>query len=280
MQYHKRQYIDYSPQPAPRRSRFGLKPGPRRHRATGAALLASPFIALLFALAAAALGTLSRGAEAAGGIPRQNVEAVREAIREFAREHDFGTAEQARVVVGHIDPRLRLRQCETPLQVAFNSQQQRNSARAFVAVRCAAPAPWTIYVPIDLQLFGEVAISRRPLPRGAVLSAADLQLARRNLANLPGGYFTDPSELVGMQLRRPLAGNSVLSPNSVVPPKVVRRGERVALILDTGAVSVRMRGTALADAARGERVAARNASSGRVVEGTASAPGVIKLNPR
>jgi len=250
---------------------------PRSGRATGAALIAP----LLAALLAVTLGaTLTGSAEAAGSAPRQNVEAVREAIRAFAREHDFGTSEQAHVVVGHIDPRLRLRQCETPLQVSFNSQQRRSSARAFVAVRCAAPAPWSIYVPIDLQLFGEVAVSRRPLPRGAVLDSADLQLVRRNLANLPGGYFTDLDELVGMQLRRPLANNAVLSPNGVVPPKVVRRGERVALLIDTGAISVRMRGTALADAARGQRVAVRNASSGRVVEGIAQGPGVVTLNPR
>lgn len=207
----------------------------------------------------------------------QDVAEIRQAILDFAQQQDFGTAERAKVSVGQIDPRLRLQRCDTPLHVAFNGQQRRISSRAFVAVRCDIPTPWTIYVPISLEVFGEVAISRHPLRRGSILHASDIMLARRNLATLPGGYFSDIQTLVGMEVRRPLVGQAVISPHGVSAAKLVRRGERVSLVVDSGGITVRMAGTALADAARGERVSVRNTTSGRVVEGWVKSSGVVTL---
>lgn len=209
---------------------------------------------------------------------RQSPQSIREAIVEFAEAQDFGGHETAKVVVGQIDPRLRLKRCERALQVFFNSQQKRASSRAFVGVRCELPAPWTIYVPINLEIYAEVAMTRHPLRRGHRLNASDLLMSRRNLAALPSGYFTDPAALIGMETSRQLAAQTVFSPYSVKQPKVVQRGEQVALVIESGSISVRMRGKALDSAALGERVRVKNNSSGRVVEGHVSAPGVVKVS--
>jgi flagella basal body P-ring formation protein FlgA len=234
------------------------------------ALLATGVLVLLIA---AALRTV----QAEG---YQSPQSIRTAILDFAARQDFGGSEQAEVEVGQIDPRLRLQSCAHPLEVFFNSQQRRQMARAFVGVRCSEPAPWKIYVPISLRVFGEVAVASRPLQRGQVLRSRDLRFVRRNLAELPGGYLTRPEEVVGMELSRPTPAGAVISPLALQQPDLIHRGEQVALIIDSSAISVRMRGKALADAALGERLRVKNTSSGRVVEGVVSAPGEVTVNHR
>lgn len=179
----------------------------------------------------------------------------------------------ATVGSGSLDPRLRLAACsESPVAEPAAVR----GANATVAVRCTAPA-WTVYVPLRISDPRPVLVLTRAAARGEALSASLLSVQERDVAQLPFGYFEDPTAVAGYELRRPLAAGAVLTPNDAQPPHLVRRGEAVTVIGRSGGIEIRAAGTAMGDGARGERVRVRNDSSRRVVEGTVTARGTVEI---
>ena len=63
------------------------------------------------------------------------------------------------------------------------------------------------------------------------------------------------------------------SAGDLVAPRLVRRGDTIALVSRQGGIEVCMAGRALADAGARERVSVENLSSRRVVQGTVDEAG-------
>ncbi|MEM0929748.1 MAG: flagellar basal body P-ring formation chaperone FlgA [Pseudomonadota bacterium] len=87
-------------------------------------------------------------------------------------------------------------------------------------------------------------LAARPLARGDVLTAADLNA-------------TTPEEMkvfVGMAVRRPIFEGRVLRPYDVTQPTAVSRQDTVAVHFRRGALSLEMQGRALGEGSVGERI--------------------------
>lgn len=178
------------------------------------------------------------------------------------------------VLPGRLDTRLRLRACETELE-GFLAPNTRFSGNSFVGIRCTSPVNWSLYVPVEVQVRGEVVVLVEARPRGSLVTARHVRLETRDLEGLASGYFTDANDVLDMVLRRPVLAGHVITPHMVEAPRLIQRGQEVTLIAEGAALSVRARGTALGDAAEGERVQVRNTSSQEVVEGVARGRGLV-----
>lgn len=178
---------------------------------------------------------------------------------------------------GRLDPRLRLRSCEDGLE-AFMAPGSRTAGNSTVGVRCLGPVTWTLYVPVEIKVHGQVLVLAQPLPRGTQLQASHLRLERHDVGSLSTGYLADLGEARDMILRRALQAGTVLTPQMVEPPRLVQRGQRVTLLAEGASVAVRVEGEALGDGARGERVRVRNLSSQNVVEGLVLSHGVVGVS--
>jgi flagella basal body P-ring formation protein FlgA len=165
-----------------------------------------------------------------------------------------------------LDSRLRLARCDQPLQ-AFLRSGTRIGARTTVGVRCDGASPWTVYVPVDLVTSKAVLTPKRSLPKGHVLSAADLKMDERDVSRMLGGYFSDPDRLVGQRLTQSIPAGRVITPSMVAATAVIRRGQSVTLVVRDAGLSISMKGKALADGALDQRIRVENSHSGRVVEG-------------
>lgn len=142
---------------------------------------------------------------------------------------------------------------------------------------CEAPSAWTVYVRVKVSDLRPVLTLARSAQRGEALDEALLVIQERDVASLPFGYFCSPADLAGLQLRRPAAAGSVLTPDLVEAPRLIRRGDLVNLVGRSGAVEVRSQGKALRDGGRGERIPVENSSSRRVVEGRVTAGGEVEI---
>lgn len=234
---------------------------PRRGRSSPLAWLALLFAAGL--LPAHAAPTL------------QPLDAVRTAVEDFATQ-GADAEEHLDVKVGHLDPRLRLRACEAPLQ-AFQPPGSRARGSTTVGVRCTAPHPWTVYVPARIRALGPVLVLRQARPRGSVLRAADVKPVTRDRAVLGQGYFRAAGEVEGMVLSRSLGAGAVLTPTAVQRPRLVARGERVIIVASAQGLEVHSSGEALQNGARGDRIRVRNLHSRRLIEAQVIASGVVKV---
>jgi flagella basal body P-ring formation protein FlgA len=208
--------------------------------------------------------------------PLQSLVSIQQAAIIYLEGQHANSSRPPQVTAGHLDPRLRLTACDTGLE-AFTPPGQRSVGTTTVGVRCTAPVAWTVYVQATVALIHPVLVVRRPLPRGTVLSAADVDVVEQDVARLTMGYLVDIKDVDGMALRRSVAAGAVLHPGLLQHPTAIRRGERVTILGQVGGIEVRMEGQALMDGAKGEVIRVRNLSSGRDIDGVVVGPGVIQV---
>ena len=175
---------------------------------------------------------------------------------------DGRTTVQARM----LDDRLRLAQCSTPLE-GFLRSGTRISAKTIVGVRCTGARPWKVYVPVETVVERTVWVARQPLPRGHILTAADLVADVRDVSQMTRSYVSEQKTLLGQRLKLSILAGRVISLELVEADSVIRRGQTVTLAVATDAMSIQMAGKALSDGALNQRIRVENLNSGRIVEG-------------
>lgn len=206
----------------------------------------------------------------------QPLDTITAVVENFLKAQTADSSVSSRIETSPLDPRLRLGLCEQPLE-AFFPAGARKQGNVTVGVRCTGSAPWSIYVPAKVLVYDHVVVAVRPLSRGTLLTAEDMEIKELDVTSLAGGYFSSTDQVVGRTLRRNIQLGAAIGPGIVELPKVVRRGERVQILARTAGMEVRMEGEALEDGAEGELIRVRNRSSKRSVEGRVTGPGIIEV---
>ncbi|MEE9494037.1 MAG: flagellar basal body P-ring formation chaperone FlgA [Gammaproteobacteria bacterium] len=178
--------------------------------------------------------------------------------------------------LGKLDNRVKLKACPDPLEGYF-PQEGRTSGNTTVGVRCTAGNGWSIYISAKIKVFSSILITTQPFVRGDRISSDDLTLVEKNISALPTGYYTDATHVAGMIARRSISANSILTPQMLKKPALVKRGESVTMMAESGPIKVRMTGEALSDGAKGDLIKIRTRGSKRIVDGTVMAKGVINV---
>jgi flagella basal body P-ring formation protein FlgA len=194
-------------------------------------------------------------AQAAGGF--QPVESIRAAALGAVPD---GQAEAS------LDPALRMPACDQALQ----AQQ---ATAGTVEVSC--PDGWRLFVPVKVRRSQAVLVLARGVAAGEAVAADALATETRDVSRIAGAVLADPAQAVGRVARRMLPAGTVLSAGDLAAPRLVRRGDQVALVSRRGGVEVRVAGRALGDAGEDERVAVENLSSRRVLQGRVGPGGEV-----
>jgi flagella basal body P-ring formation protein FlgA len=169
-----------------------------------------------------------------------------------------------------LDPGLRMPACPVALQA-------RPTATSTVEVACPQPAGWRLFVPMKVRRNQDVLVLKRGIAAGETISLADIGVERRDAARIAGAALADPADAVGKTARRVLSAGTLLAASDLRSPRLVRRGDMVALVARSQGLEVRMSGRALADAGENDRVAVENASSRKVVQGIVESSGAVLI---
>lgn len=167
-----------------------------------------------------------------------------------------------------LDANLRLPACASALSARVNGSQS-------VEVSCPQDAGWRLFVPVRVRRNQTVLVLNRGIGAGQLINATDFTTETRDAARLVGAAIADPAQAIGQIARRTLSAGSVLSPGDLAAPRLIRRGDNVALVSRRGGAEVRMNGKALGDAGENERVMVENFSSRRVIQGRVGADGEV-----
>ncbi|WP_260291108.1 flagellar basal body P-ring formation chaperone FlgA [Sedimenticola hydrogenitrophicus] len=212
---------------------------------------------------------------AAGGERSQSHESIRTAAEQHVLNDLDEENQEVSASAGRIDNRLRLSACAQELDT-FAPYGRKNSSRITIGVRCNDSDGWTLYVPVTLSIMKEIVVAGRELPRGTILTSADIKTEQRDVARLHRGYLENPRQAVGKKLKRRLHADAILTPGQMVIQHAVKKGNQVVILAQIGTLQVRMNGKALSDGAVGERIKVENNSSNRRIEATVIASGVVK----
>ena len=238
--------------------------------------MVSGMITYRHALIISALLASGAAADAAGD-QSHPLEDIRDTARTYLVGEAANEGQGIEVEVGRLDPRLRLKRCELPL-TAYLAPGARTSGHTSVGVRCDGATPWTLFVPAIVRHEYMVVVAARPIARGEIVSAGALSTASRLLPTAPTGLISEPASALGRSAVREIPAGTVLSSNLLKSPQTIKRGQSVTISLASGAVAVRVAGTALRDGALGERIPVRNLNSKRVVEGVILDGGIVEVD--
>ena len=204
----------------------------------------------------------------------QSLESIQSAAEGFVRSGL--PSGKHHVSASRLDERLRLNECATALE-PFSQNTGGTSGRVTVGVRCSSPQPWTLYVPVTVEVEVAVLVLRRPLARRARVTMGDVEPQTRMLPGTGNEFVTDVASLQGHRLKRSLAVGTALTVDMLIPDLLVRRGQQVTVIAAAGGVEIRAQGLALNDAAADERVRVQNVTSLKIVEGVVESDSVVRV---
>lgn len=177
---------------------------------------------------------------------------------------------------GHLDSRLQLPRCESPLE-AYTQPGSKRTGRTVVGVRCNGEKPWNVYVPVTVAVMENVVISTHSLARDQVLERDDVEVVRRDVARIVGGYMSDPDTVVGQRLKRGVSQGIVLTPTHLRPAILIERGQTVTLTVRGESLNISVAGKALTDGVANQRIRVENLASGRVVEGLVRSSELVEI---
>ncbi|MET0498755.1 MAG: flagellar basal body P-ring formation chaperone FlgA [Steroidobacteraceae bacterium] len=175
-----------------------------------------------------------------------------------------------------LDSRLRLARCASPLE-SLPPTGPTSGTRVTIGVRCTAGNPWTVYVPVTVEVELPVFVLQRALSRDARVADADVQLQTRRVPGSSANFVGDAALLQGRHLKRALPAGSLLTFDALTMDVLVRRGQQVTLLAQTGSMEIRAQGHALADGGIRDRIRVRNANSMKVVEGVVENSGTVRV---
>jgi flagella basal body P-ring formation protein FlgA len=198
---------------------------------------------------------------------------VKQALTQHIRSNQYT---DFRIQPGKLDPRLRLKKCDIPLET-YITQNNRYSRGITVSVRCNGQQAWQIYVPSQVYVYKKVLVSKQTIARGQLIAKKDLMFSRREISNLHYGYFVNKHDIIGKQTTRTLFPGTVLRTKLIRDPIVVKRGETVTIVAEISGIKVSMSGKALNSGSKGKTIKVRNLSSKKVVEATIIDKGLVKV---
>lgn len=206
-------------------------------------------------------------------LPREEVEArLREELVRLGMD-----PEAELELPGFVPPSVPL---GTLPQVMLEAASYDSGTRRFAATLAVAAdgmASWRGRVTGRALPTAPVVVATRRLAVGDIVGPEDLREIRLRSERVRPGAAQQAEEVVGRQLRRPIAANLPFVLVDLVAPQIIARNQIVLMMLDGPGLTMTAQGRAMSAAARGERVPVMNLASHSIVEAEAIGPGRVRV---
>lgn len=215
-------------------------------------------------------------ASAAENTERQSLTSILLQAESFLAGYSYNSPYPARSELSRLDSRLNLKPCDTPLSIKF-IQAQKTMGNTSLTIRCESPVNWQIRLPVKVDIYQDVAVTKSPMIKGQTLDALDIKYRKKRVSGLHQGYFTEKDSLERLQAKRNLPANSILTTGNLAPRLMVTSGQQVTIVLNFEGLQIKSTGKALQSASHGQLVKVRNTQSNKIIEGTVASEGVVHV---
>jgi flagella basal body P-ring formation protein FlgA len=124
----------------------------------------------------------------------------------------------------------------------------------FVVVLDAPDGRRELAVSAQVALPAAVVVAVRPLARGALIRAEDIELMPAPDGRSDGLAFANLEDVIGQEVRQAVVAGQAIAPRDVQAPLLVRRGDVVDVLVAARGVRVRTKARSRQDGSRGEVV--------------------------
>jgi flagella basal body P-ring formation protein FlgA len=123
----------------------------------------------------------------------------------------------------------------------------------------------------------EVAVLRRRMVPGEVITRDDIEWLRLGAKRLAGNVVVDPASLIGQSPRRPIRPGKPVRAADLREPVLVPKNSLVVLRLETDRMVLTAQGRALQDGASGEVIRVMNTKSNTIITGVVAESGLVQV---
>lgn len=149
---------------------------------------------------------------------------------------------------------------------------------AFVVLAVDGRVVRRLAVVAAVEVEAAVCVAARDVVAGARLRPADVRVEKRRLTRRLEEYFTDPAQLRGVAAREALAEGAAVSRDGLTREFVVRPGDAVRIVGESGTFSVSVAGEARGAGRVGDRVQVRNIQSGVALQAVVVDEGLVRVS--
>jgi flagellar basal body P-ring formation protein FlgA len=208
---------------------------------------------------------------------RQSLTSIQLQAESFLANYPYQSPYPVQFRITPLDPRLNLNACASALQISF-TRNDKISGNTSLKVSCPEPTNWKIHLPVSVDLFDDVLVTRIPLVRGHAISKKDVKFRKTNVSNLNRGYFRHLDDLKKLQVKQNLPANRVLNSSNLEARELIKSGQKVTIILKFKGLQVKSNGEALQSASEGDLIKVRNTESRKIIQGIVSADGQVQVS--
>lgn len=127
-----------------------------------------------------------------------------------------------------------------------------------------------------LEALAPVVVVIGKQQKGTILTANNLSLAVKDLSKLNGPGL-NVSDFIGKKLKRSLRAGSPLYAAMVEARSVIKRGERVKIVINYGAMHISAIGIARTNGIQNEMIRVQNINTNKIVYCRVAAPGLVEV---
>ncbi len=120
-----------------------------------------------------------------------------------------------------------------------------------------------VWVSVNIAVFTEVVVTKRPLGRYRLITEDDIHLVSMNLAELSSSVITRLEEVLGKRTRRAIDADAVLRPDLVELPPLVKKGDIVLIIVESEGLKITTLGKVKEKGRKGDMVRVENIDSNK-----------------
>lgn len=196
-------------------------------------------------------------------VEREQIEQI---VRGYIQQQAAGAADELRIKDIRINEPVVLPQ--GPLTTRVVAPKHTDWAGAIplsVVFSVGEEEERRVWVTVSLERLTRVVVARRPLGRYKPIDDDDLEVKAVDAAGLPADCITNPEMVIGKRTRRPVDTGTVLRPDLVEFPPLVKNGDRVRIIAETSGLRISAFGQVKQKGGKGELVQVMNLDSNKVV---------------
>ncbi len=118
-----------------------------------------------------------------------------------------------------------------------------------------------------LEIYADVVVAKNHLPRHQIVEDKDVQVINKNITMQPPDVVTDLKDVLGKRTTLSINNQETLRKSMVEVPPLVKKGDRVILLVERDHFRITAQGEVKEDGREGDRIRVVNTSSKKEVYG-------------
>ena len=193
-------------------------------------------------------------------------EQIEQIVRGYIQQLATGQAETVRIKDIRVAEPVVLPQGQLVTRVLAPKNAELAGTVPFTVIfKVDDDAEKRVWVTVSLERLTQVVVARRPLGRYKPIDDDDLEVKTLDAAGLPADSITNPELVIGKRTRRPVDSGTVLRPELVEFPPIVKSGDRVRIIAETAGLRISALGQVKQKGCQGELIQVVNLDSNKVI---------------